>query len=81
MATKRNGNGQKKEFKRDLYVRSEVRFADRMALDLVKRAAKAAGAKSMNAWITSVLIWEAINVLNPPKRQMGSPSISARRHS
>lgn len=48
------------------YVRTEVRFDDEIALDLVRRAAKAAKAKSMNAWIVGVLLVAATNELHPP---------------
>lgn len=39
-------------------VRVEVRFASRRDLDQVKRAAKAAGARSVNAWLLEVILRE-----------------------
>lgn len=46
----------KGKFAREVYVRSEVRFDSRKDLELVRRAAKAAKARSMNAWIVKVLL-------------------------
>lgn len=56
MSTKRSENGQKNLSKRELYVRSEIRFNTREELEQVKNYAIVHGFRSFNECIRSILL-------------------------